>query len=1076
VTAGRPPVRPAKGSAAARPRRRATPAGKAGGPVPANAMIRFLADFCRGHALDEKVFIVPSYSIGHQIGHCLAGAGEAWINLRLSTLPSLAHKTVALELAEAGTTELSVTELMTEVDGLFRELADEGRLEYFDRLAPKPGVARALYRALQALRLAGLTSRDLDAARFCTPAKGRDTSRLLGRYEEFLEAANGLDLPGLYRLAIAKAEENARRADVAAGEAVWYLCLEDQSLSRLEREFLEAVGGARLVPVPRDPVHGLEPPRLRWTQALRSSAPSASPGSDVDRLPWLFDPRSAPPPAGDASIGMFRAVGPANECREILRRVTASKTPYDDVEVIHPPGAFHPAVFHTLSARTGLPVTFADGIPLALTSPGRVFFGLLDWIEHSFAASDLCRLVEAGDLVFRSPGPAEAPPPLTLGRYLRSSGIGWGRERYPDRLRALEADLQSKMSGPSHGEADDEDGGRTEFLRRSVVDIRRLEEAVGKLLSLIPEIGPSGPVDFPGLCAGLSEAVGGFATIRQGRGARFDEEARDALRSELLRAGGRSGPPRGGIFIGEALERLRTLGSSLAVGASSPVPGHIHVSSFASGGFAGRGVTFVAGLEDACFPGRALQDPVLLDAERERLSASLPTSADTVRTSLYSLAVLLASLRGRVTFSYPSYDIIEERPSFPSSVLLQVHRLVGGNADLDYSSLEEALPEAAGFIPDGPEKTFDETDWWLGRLCRPMPFLDGSAAVGKNFPQLGAGILAVAARAGEKLTAYEGIVTIDRARFDPATNLDLSMSASRLELLAKCPYGYFLRHVLGVEPPDELERDPARWLDPTERGSLIHEILCDFMREVTARKERVDPARHAGLMSDTESRLILAKKSAIPPPSEGIFEKERRDITGALEIFLDIESRRPGTVEPLEFERRFRGVEMPLGGEGEKRRFFLLRGIIDRIDRTGPGTYRVLDYKTGSYVPFENLVGFGQGRIIQHALYAVAAETFLEGEPPDGRPRVTESGYYFPTRRGEGREIMVGPFDRRRLADLLSDLLGLVADGYFIAGPGATCDFCEFAAICGGAPAETKRKADANRAIFEAYEKLKNYD
>ena len=55
------------------------------------------------------------------------------------------------------------------------------------------------------------------------------------------------------------------------------------------------------------------------------------------------------------------------------------------------------------------------------------------------------------------------------------------------------------------------------------------------------------------------------------------------------------------------------------------------------------------------------------------------------------------------------------------------------------------------------------------------------------------------------------------------------MSATRLELLAKCPFGYFLRHVLKVKPPEEVDFDRSRWLDPLQRGSLIHEILCAFM-------------------------------------------------------------------------------------------------------------------------------------------------------------------------------------------------------------------------------------------------------
>ena len=87
-----------------------------------------------------------------------------------------------------------------------------------------------------------------------------------------------------------------------------------------------------------------------------------------------------------------------------------------------------------------------------------------------------------------------------------------------------------------------------------------------------------------------------------------------------------------------------------------------------------------------------------------------------------------------------------------------------------------------------------------------------------------------------------------------------------------------------------------------------------------------------------------------------------------------------------------------------------------------------------------------------------------------------ESGYYFPTRRGEGREITVGEFDRQAFRMLLNDILDLVAKGRFVTGPDAQCDFCDFAPVCGGSPDEAKRKVKANPEIFEALDRLKRYD
>lgn len=1063
-------------------------------------MIGFLAAFCREHRLDEKIFVVPSFSVGHQIGEGLAAAGEGWVNLRFVTLPALALEIAAMELAALGKKQAGETDLLVLVDGLFRELKTDGRLEYFGTLHPTPGVARALRRAIQSLRLAKVRSVDLIPSAFKREEKARDVALLLGCYEKMLEERNILDRPGLYLFAL-RSIESSRPAAPAIPEharvrrtkgkqpaeprginAARLLCLEGHLLCGLERELLEAVAGPALVLVPRDHVAGLDRPRLWLGPGPGSPTPPAAPSSDAGRLPWLFDPAAAPPPVGDGTLKSFRAVGPGNECREILRRIAAGKTRFDEVEVIHPPGPAYPAIFHLLAERARLPLTYAGGIPISFTSPGRVFTGLADWLQNDYLAADLSRLVEAGDLELLPGAVEDSSVSLRISLHLRRAMIGWGRERYIESLMRFRAGREADLDRPPHGDDEERSPAEIAFLRRDVEEIGRLTEAVGSFLGLFPEAGESGDrgrLDFPGLCEGLRTALETRVRLRS----ELDRQALEVIVSELRKAAGEgAGPASPGTLDREdALDRLRTLVTSLTVGSSSPLPGHLHVSSFDSGGFSGRPETFIVGLTDSAFPGPGPQDPVLLDSEREAISPFLPTTADALKSNLYAMAVLLSSLRGRVTLCYPAYDIMDERTLYPSSVLLQAHRLSRGDAGLDYSALEQAFQseallagrlDPAGFLPDDGDNAVDERDWWFGRLARAGRFLDGVDAVMKNFPSLRRGLEAAAARSGDPLTEYEGLVRIDRGRYDPVINHGIALSASRLELLAKCPYGYFLRYILGVEPPEELELDRSRWLDPMQRGSLIHEILCDFMTAVSGKGESVDAAKHAPLMETTGGGVILKWKELIPPPSAGIFEKERKDIFEALGIFLRVEAGRDAGDRPLLFEKRFSGVEIGLGEE----RSFVLRGTIDRIDGTGPGTYRILDYKTGSYRPYEGFRSFGKGRVIQHALYALAAEEILKREKTDPRARVIETGYYFPTRRGEGREITVGEFDRDAFRMLLGDILDLVAKGRFVTGPDAQCDFCDFAPVCGGSPEEAKRKVKANPEIFEALDRLKRYD
>ena len=1031
------------------------------GKAPANATIRFLAAFCRDHPLDEKIFVVPSFVIGRQVGQALAREAGSWANLRFVTLAALAQEILERAGERAAGRPMTASAELALVDRAFRELLAEGALEYFGRAGASPGLTRTLSRAIRDLRLAALSRADLRPERFLVARKGEEIALLLGRYERTMEERDLRDEAGQLMLAAGAA------AAAAGSPRAWHLALADAPLRKAESDLLRAAAGDRLVLVPGEPVFGLSRPRHCWPPP---QSPPDGPAAEKSRLSWLFAPGDAPADAGGEAPAIFRALGPANECREILRRIYAEGLRFDEVEVLPPPGSPHETIFHLLSVRTGLPVTFGCGLPVSFTSPGRLFFGLADWLAEDLSVDRLGRLLAGGDLVLPAGAAGRRLPARTSCRLLRAAMIGWGRERYLERLRALRAGRQADL-GRAAGEESEETGNapveRRARLLAEVADIDELSSAIERLLALLPEEGGDGRHDLRDLCAGFGRVMETCGRA----GSEADVQAREALLGRLAEI--RDEGPAQALPLKEALDLLREAAGSVRVGASAPRPGHLHVADCLSGGWSGRRVTFVAGLDEASFPGRGLQDPVLLDEERAAISPSLPTAADGLGAELFRLASALASARGKVTLSYPSFDITEGRASFPSSVVLQARRLGCGDAGLDYSALDRDLPEAAGFVPEALEKVFDEADWWLARLAPAGPSPEGAASVAANFADLASGIAAASARAGDRLTEYEGVVDIGpvRERVDPVAGRKAVMSATRLELLARCPYGYFLRHILGVERPEGVEFDRSRWLDPLQRGRLIHAIFCEFMTGVSRKKERVEAARHRPVLDAIAVRHIDREARTIPPPSAAVFESERGDILESMRVFLAAEERRGPEVEPLEFEKEFGAEEFDLGGG----RSFLLRGFIDRLDRTGPASYRVLDYKTGSYAPYENLVAFGRGRVIQHALYAVVAEGLLRRGRAGPRARVTESGYFFPTRRGEGREIMVHGFDRDRLQRLLSDLLRLIEKGYFIAGTEAKCGFCDFAPVCARAPEAAKRKREANPEIFEAYGRLDEY-
>ena len=175
------------------------------------------------------------------------------------------------------------------------------------------------------------------------------------------------------------------------------------------------------------------------------------------------------------------------------------------------------------------------------------------------------------------------------------------------------------------------------------------------------------------------------------------------------------------------------------------------------------------------------------------------------------MAALMAGLRGKMTVSYSSYDIKEDRKMFPAMLVLQVFRIkegTPGRVEADYNDLFKALGDPVWFSGSTDARVkLDETDWWLNKLVEERVLKDGSESLKKHYPGINDGWTAGLARESGAFTEYDGKVTPSGNEFDPRENKGLVMSCSRLEGAAKCPFAYFIKYVLKVEKPEEKQKD-----------------------------------------------------------------------------------------------------------------------------------------------------------------------------------------------------------------------------------------------------------------------------
>ena len=1010
-----------------------------------NTLVENLSRVCRERVLDEKWLVAPSLRVAQQWLDSATRGGQPVANVRVMTLTSLALTLGATEMGRRGLSLIPAQAGAVIIDGILRRLhTPDG---YLLSLGPSPSLAEAIHSSIQALRSAGVTG--LPTAGFEIELKGREIARVLEAYLAELSTRKLIDRAGLAQLAL----EHLRRNPQALPSGAFLLLPADIQCSAVERLMLEVIPSQHKVELTVDQGTG------------EVGLPA---DRDLTRLRWFNEPAKAPAPIGDGTVSMFRAVGAVNEVREVLRRCLADGHRLDDVELLHTDfDTYVPLIYETacrLANETkdladGLPVTFAEGIPARYSRPGRALAAWVSWIDNDLLQATLVRMIQDGLLRF----PGEEGTTLSflgLAGLLRPIGIGFGRERYLARIDETIAGFEKRRAAETSAQEDEpSEPEDKEYVERRLAGLATLRLLVKQLLAATPL-----PTDTP---AGILSQAIRFLEGHARAVDHMDNLAANALVERIRELAALVSDEATSI---NALDYLRALPGQLHVGGSSPRPGHLHVAHFSTGGHSGRGITFIMGMDDSRFPGVGLQDPVLLDEERQGISGEIRTSRQAMEDRQNQFGRLLARLRGWLTLSFPCRDLADDRELFPSPAILTIYRILSGNHGGDQCDLIRWLPPMVSFATDRPEACLDPAEWWLWRLCREgqvpgaeKAVLGAEKAVLGFYPGLVSGRKAGEERGSNRFTEFDGLVPEAGADADPTGEAGMILSASRLETLGQCPLRFFFKYVLRIEPPEELEIDPAQWLDALSTGSLLHEVFCRFMRELSDIGQLPPIAvRDRDRMERILTQEIAAWREAVPPPNELAYQRQCRTLRTSARVFLTTEAERCKEGLPTYMEASIgldpEGDGTPLDTKDPMTvalpdgRGIRVRGRIDRVDRIGDAKsaqFAIWDYKTGSRWKYEQDPPFWQGRVVQHVLYLMMGAARLRELHP--KCNIRQVGFLFPSQRGEGEAIT---FSAERLApgrQIIADLCRMIADGTF---PSTTdskedCHYCDFTAVCG---------------------------
>ncbi|HMK91375.1 MAG TPA: PD-(D/E)XK nuclease family protein, partial [Thermoleophilia bacterium] len=788
------------------------------------ALAAWLAGLKAADPLHPAVVVVGSNLVRARLSVELAASMGAVAGVRIVSIHVLAPEVAALSLGAAdAAAPVQLAPLVRErLVATLAQRRPPGEW-YFGPVAGMPGLPRVLARSIDDLREALVPPAALDALR-SSPA--RDLRRLYAEFETALRDGGLSDDAGLY-----------------------------------ERAAERAVGWRPGVPVALFGLYDLPPMQERFVAALAAGRPFAAfvpSGQAVSQLAQpllhaLHTPGATEADVDDQQDGATRALpvlqivsahDEAAQRRAVaaeLLRAADEGLAFHEMAVVVPDAAGRDRLAGELAARH-VPVAARRR---ASTVAARTAGLLLDCLLPT-AGPPLPR-VGVLDLAATAPRPGADPAAVALWDVLARRARVVHDADWSRRLGREEYRLKRRLESCAAGESGDPgyhhsagDGGdpaaRAEHLASELAAVRSLREFAGELhkaralllsagswrqaahhfveaLQALCGVAADDPV-----CV-RTQSVADLDLVDTGApGEAFGPVARELLADLELPSDRRVG--RDGVAV-LSPHQARGLSFALVV------------------------VTDVA---EGSFPPRPAADPALPDADRARLNdahgarLALSSAVDVENDALFEL--LLQAAERRIVLLFPRLDAATARPRLPSRLLLAlaaqragrlvlsdelerdgaldglVRRLAREPEPLDVRDLDLSV-----LVPSGGAR-LRQADWREAYAQRVM----GAAGA----ERAGAAALGRRARA---LGPRDGRLSPANAALAADAFFERAVSPSAVEAYLKCPFAFYLRHILGIDVPDE--PDELLEIEPIELGNLAHRILEDAYSQAGPERDTV---------------------------------------------------------------------------------------------------------------------------------------------------------------------------------------------------------------------------------------------
>lgn len=354
---------------------------------------------------------------------------------------------------------------------------------------------------------------------------------------------------------------------------------------------------------------------------------------------------------------------------------------------------------------------------------------------------------------------------------------------------------------------------------------------------------------------------------------------------------------------------LRLMETSSYLGGAAE-PGKLYMAPLSQAACMNRKHLYIVGFSRYAVQGIRKESPILLDKERELLGG-LKTSIQLGREQEFRLLTLLARHEGDVVLTYPDFESEGMLAQEPAPFFREAG---GGKA------------EQVTYLPADvrtPADVMLAADWVSMQPTYGSPG-DKNGEAAELQPQK---------------TRRELLE-------------EMEFSATMLEEALRCPYAFYLKRMMRVRAPQEVERNDEVWLNAMETGNFCHAMLENYYNLPAGTDwEPVFEAEY------------LRLKQTIPMPHPRLEQESKEKLHAIVENAVAWTTASGRKV--LATEEHF---------EKEPLKFcdwtIRMKGSIDRVDELSDGSIAIVDYKTGDPEKFKNEIH----RHWQHYLYTVAEE------------------------------------------------------------------------------------------------------